>query len=59
MTVAQQLEQKGIQQGREEGDHLRAVAIAKNMLAEGMSPQAVQRLTGLPENEVLDLVNKH
>ncbi len=63
--------QQGLQQGREEGreeglelglekgEHRRAVAIAKNMLAEGMSPQAVQKLTGLPENEVMDLVNKH
>ena len=29
------------------------------MLAEGMSPQAVQKLTGLPEKEVMDLVDKH
>jgi recombination-promoting nuclease RpnB len=58
MTLAQQLEQKGLQQGREEGRHEEAIVIAKNLLGEGMSPQAVQRLTGLPEKEVMDLANK-
>lgn len=55
MTLAQQLKQQGLQEGREEGDHFRALTIAKNMLAEGMSLQAVQRLTGLSEKEVMEL----
>ncbi|MDQ5900043.1 MAG: hypothetical protein QG624_962 [Pseudomonadota bacterium] len=55
MTFAQQLKQEAL----EEGEHRKAIAIAKNLLAEDMPPQAVQRLTGLPKNEVMDLVNKH
>jgi len=51
MTFAQQLEQKG----REEGEYRKAIVIAKNLLAEGMLPQAVQRLTGLSEKEVIEL----
>ena len=63
MTFAQQLEQKGLQQGlqqgieqgREKGRHEEAIAIARNMLADGMSPKAIQKLTGLTENEVMEL----
>lgn len=55
MTLAQQLEQKGLKKG----EHRKAVAIAKNLLNDGMSPKAVQKLTGLPEKEVMDLVDKH
>ena len=51
--------QQGLQQGEQLGEHRKAIAIAKNMLAEGMSPQAIQKLTGLPEKEVMDLVDKH
>ena len=59
MTLAQQLKQEGLQQGLQQGRHEEALTIARNMLADGMSPKAVQRLTGLPENEVIDLVKKH
>ena len=59
MTLAQQLEQKGLKKGLEEGEHRKAVAIAKNLLNDGMSPKAVQKLTGLPEKEVMALVDKH
>ncbi len=55
MTLAQQLKQEG----REEGRHEEAIAVAKNLLNDGMSPKAVQKLTGLPEKEVMDLVDKH
>jgi hypothetical protein len=34
-------------------------AIAKNLLDEGRSPGAVQKLTGLSEKEVMALVDKH
>ena len=51
MKAAQLLEQKG----REEGEHYKAIVIAKNLLAEGMLPQAVQRLTGLSKKEVMEL----
>jgi predicted transposase/invertase (TIGR01784 family) len=70
MNAAQQLEQKGLQKGLEqglkkgleEGEHRKAIAIAaiaKQLLAEGRSPGAVQKLTGLPEKEVMDLVEAH
>jgi predicted transposase/invertase (TIGR01784 family) len=68
MTFAQQLKQealqqgleKGLEKGREEGRHEGILSVAKRLLVEeGMSPQAIQRLTGLPEKEVMDLVNKH
>ncbi|MES2998475.1 MAG: transposase [Pseudomonadota bacterium] len=55
MTLAQQLEQKGLQQGLQQGRKEEALAIAKNLLAEGISSQAVQRLTGLSEKEVMEL----
>lgn len=51
MTLAQQLKQEGRQE--------EAIAIAKNMLNDGMSPQATQKLTGLPEKEIMALVYKH
>ena len=59
MTLAQQLEKKKQKKGLEEGEHRKAVAIAKNLLNDGMSPKAVQKLTGLPEKEVMALVDKH
>jgi|GEM_PF-3777571 predicted transposase/invertase (TIGR01784 family) len=60
-TLAQQLEQKGLQQGREEGReegrHEGMLAIARRLLLEeGASPQAVKRLTGLSEAEIMELV---
>lgn len=59
MTFAQQLEQKGLRQGLQQGreeTHQAILIVAKRLLMEeGMSPQAVQRLTGLSENEVMEL----
>jgi flagellar biosynthesis/type III secretory pathway protein FliH len=70
MTLAQQLEQKGLKKGLEqglkkgleEGEHRTAIVIAdipKKLLAEGKSPGSVQKLTGLSEKEVTGLVDKH
>ena len=58
MTLAQQLEQKGLKKGLKEGER-RIATIAKKLLAEGRSPGAVQKLTGLSEKEVMALVDKH
>ncbi|MES2141780.1 MAG: transposase [Pseudomonadota bacterium] len=56
MTFVQQLKQEALQQGRHEG----ILLVAKRLLIEeGMPPQVVQKLTGLPEKEVMDLVDKH
>lgn len=52
--------QRGRQEGREEGRHEGILLVARKLLMEkGMSPQAVQKLTGLPEKEVMDLVEAH
>ena len=52
--------EQGLQQGREEGRHEGILLVAKRLLIEeGMSLQAIQKLTGLPESEVMNLVNKH
>ena len=51
MNAAQQLKQ----QGRKEGRYEEALAIAKNLINEGIPPQSVQRLTGLSEKEVMKL----
>lgn len=60
MTFAQQLKQQGLeqglQQGLEEGEHRKAIAIAKRLITQGKPIQYIQDLTGLPENEVMDLV---
>ena len=58
MTFAQQLEQKGLQKGREEGRREEALFIARKLLAEGMSYQSVQKLTGVPEKEIMDIITK-
>ncbi len=62
MTLAQQLKQQGLEQGLKEGEQRKAVAIAsiaKKLLAEGRSPGAVKKLTGLSEKEVMALLDKH
>jgi hypothetical protein len=51
--------QEGLEQGLEQGDHYRAVVIAKKLIAQGKSIQYIQDLTGLSEKEVMDLVDKH
>ncbi|WP_218813364.1 Rpn family recombination-promoting nuclease/putative transposase [Rickettsiella endosymbiont of Dermanyssus gallinae] len=57
MNAAQQLKQQGLQQGREEARQ-GLLAIAEKLLTEAsMSPQAVQKLTGLPKKEIMDLVS--
>ncbi|MFM2322440.1 MAG: hypothetical protein RLZZ225_593 [Pseudomonadota bacterium] len=62
MTLAQQLKQQGLEQGLKEGEQRKAIAIAsiaKKLLAEGRSPGAVKKLTGLSEKEVMALLDKH
>ncbi len=63
MNAAKQLKEQGLKQGRHEGreeGHQAILLVARRLLIEeGMSPQSVQRLTGLSEKEVMDLVDKH
>jgi hypothetical protein len=46
----------GREEGLEEGRYEKAIAIDKNLLAEGISPESVQKLTGIFEKEVIILV---
>ncbi|PRP68762.1 hypothetical protein BUE93_20570 [Chromobacterium amazonense] len=67
MTIAQQLEERGRQEGiavgvergrqegRQEGLREGALQIARLMLAKGMDRQAIQELTGLSEQELSQL----
>ncbi|MCU8269245.1 Rpn family recombination-promoting nuclease/putative transposase [Vibrio vulnificus] len=69
MTVAEQLEargreqglqqglQKGRQEGRQEGEQEAKVAIAKKMLAAGLDKALISETTGLTEQELSALIN--
>jgi predicted transposase/invertase (TIGR01784 family) len=49
--------QKGRQEGRQEGGIQEKLSIARNMLAEGIEPTMIMRLTGLTEDQ-LDILMK-
>jgi predicted transposase/invertase (TIGR01784 family) len=51
-TVFDEGEAIGIERGREEGSQLKALEIAKAMLAKGMDVKIVSDLTGLPMDEI-------
>jgi predicted transposase/invertase (TIGR01784 family) len=59
MTFAQQLKQQGLQeglqQGLEKGRHLEAIAIAKNMLAKRFDHKIIKEITGLSDQDLLNL----
>ncbi|PRP68831.1 transposase [Chromobacterium amazonense] len=67
MTIAQQLEERGRQEGMavgvergrqeglQEGEKRGIVQVARQMLAKGMDRQAIQELTGLSEQELSQL----
>lgn len=65
MTVAEQLEargreqglQQGLQKGRQEGEQEAKVAIAKKMLAAGLDKALISETTGLSEQELSALIN--
>ncbi|EPI2027138.1 hypothetical protein ACSYON_004363 [Vibrio vulnificus] len=65
MTVAEQLEargreqglQQGLQKGRQEGEQEAKVAIAKKMLATGLDKALISETTGLSEQELSALIN--
>ncbi|EBA1657860.1 Rpn family recombination-promoting nuclease/putative transposase, partial [Salmonella enterica] len=46
MTIAQQLEQKGIEKGRMEGEREAAMKIARTMLQNGLDRNTVMKMTG-------------
>ncbi|EOD5329871.1 Rpn family recombination-promoting nuclease/putative transposase [Vibrio parahaemolyticus] len=65
MTVAEQLEargreqglKQGLQQGRQEGSQETQVAIAKKMLLAGSELTFISEVTGLSESEITKLIN--
>ncbi len=65
MTVAEQLEargreqglKQGLQQGRQEGSQETQLAIAKKMLLAGSELTFISEVTGLSESEITKLIN--
>jgi len=45
----------GLEKGREEGSEVKALAIAKSMLSDGLSKETVIKYTGLTEEQVAEL----
>ncbi|MFZ4214911.1 hypothetical protein ACOZB2_26325 [Pantoea endophytica] len=52
MTIAQQLEHKGIEKGMQLGEHKSRVDIAVKLLNGGMALKLVKEVTGLSEKEL-------
>lgn len=60
MTIAEslvdELKPQIFQKGIEQGKHERDLAIAQNMLAEGLDPQLISSTTGLSHEEISQLI---
>ena len=56
VTHEQGLEQ-GLAQGLSQGERKKAVEIARNMLALGVSPDIVEKSSGLSKHEVMSLMD--
>ena len=52
MTLAQQLEQKGLQQGLQQGERRKALAIARSLLNQNVPLPVIKSATGLSEQEI-------
>ncbi|MHC2598976.1 putative transposase/invertase (TIGR01784 family) [Kluyvera sp. 1366] len=52
MTIAQQLEQKGLEKGRMEGRQEGKMEVARNLLAKGIPLESVRELTGLSDDDL-------
>jgi predicted transposase/invertase (TIGR01784 family) len=55
MTLAQQLEQKGLKKGLEQGRREEDFVIAKKMLAKRINPSLIKEITGLSDQDLLTL----
>jgi len=53
MTIAQQLEQKGIEKGSQE----EALKIARTMLQSGLDHSTVMKMTGLSEEDLQNITH--
>jgi predicted transposase/invertase (TIGR01784 family) len=49
--------ENGLQEGREEGEVIKALEIARNALGKGLSPEFVHEITGLDLEEIEKLQN--
>jgi predicted transposase/invertase (TIGR01784 family) len=52
MTLSQQLQQKGLEQGLQQGEYRKALAIAKNMSAKRLNPLLIKEITGLSDEDL-------
>ncbi len=52
MTIAQQLEQKGIEKGIEKGKRKATLRIVRTMLQNGIDRNSIMSMTGLTENDL-------
>lgn len=52
MTIAQQLEQKGLEKGRLEGRQEGKMEVARNLLQKGIPLESVRELTGLSDDDL-------
>jgi flagellar biosynthesis/type III secretory pathway protein FliH len=48
--------EQGLEQGRKEGREVEKRLLARNMLAEGLEPATVAKISGLTEGEILALM---
>lgn len=55
MTIAEYLEQKGLEKGRTQGEHEATLKIALALLENGIEPVTVMKVTGLTEAELAGL----
>ncbi|WES69106.1 hypothetical protein P0H77_03570 [Superficieibacter sp. HKU1] len=56
MTIAEQLEQKGREEGHKEGRRAEALRIARNLLRDGVGQESVLRATGLSTSDLQHLL---
>jgi hypothetical protein len=54
---AAEIEQRGMDKGKEEGITEGKLEVARKLLARGDSPDAVSELSGLPREKILELIN--
>lgn len=55
MTIAQQLEQKGIQKGIQLGRQEGKLEVARAMLQNGLDRNTVMKMTGLTEDDLAQI----
>ncbi|WP_300001479.1 Rpn family recombination-promoting nuclease/putative transposase [uncultured Cedecea sp.] len=55
MTIAEQLEQKGMEKGMEKGEREATLKIARAMMQNGIDRNAVMKMTGLTEDDMAQI----